>query len=200
MDIRQEIRDFLDQEEIRESILKNEPLEEIYSKFLRFRFDKHRTTDPEYLTAYLAELGIDPLDYFETSIPVGAFTYNTDLDGFPAFKVASTFVLPDRIEEIDDFAFENQPDLSIFSVSETAALSRIDSFAFDSCKSLRHFVFPETLTSIGSYAFSKCTNLKHLFFKGPSPIAALDSKSIDGDNRIEVITIEPGCVGAILNL
>lgn len=200
MDTRQEIKDFLDQKEIRESILNNEPLEDVYSKFLAFRFDRHKTVDPEYLTAYLKELGIDPLEYFETKIPECAFSYNTNLDGFPAFKVASAFQLPDRITEIGECAFENQPDLSVFSVSETTALSRINSFAFDSCTNLRHFVFPETLTSIGSYAFSKCTGLKHLFFKGPYPIAALDSRCIDNKNNIETITIEPGCVAALLNL
>lgn len=200
MDIKQEIKAFLDQKEIRESIRNNEPLEDIYKEFSGFRFNQHRVDASEYLTAYLKELGIDPLEYFETRIPTGAFAYDTSMEGLPTFKVASVFVLPDKIEKIDVGAFENQPDLSIFSVSETTALSRINSFAFNSCTNLRHFVFPETLTAIGSYVFSRCTNLKHLFFKGPSPIAALDPKCIDNKNNIEVITIEPNCVEAILNL
>lgn len=76
--------------------------------------------------------------------------YNNDL-----------FIIPEGVEEIASWAFENCH--SINSVILPDSVKKIGSYAFHRCSSLRSVSVPESLISIGEGAFIGCNNLSEIY-------------------------------------
>lgn len=90
----------------------------------------------------------------------------TKLIRFPLAKSADSYVIPDSVTTIEDYAFDNCVNLKKItmpnSIVEINSLtgSGISQFAFSNCSSLTSITLSDSLTVIP--AFNGCTNLKKL--------------------------------------
>ena len=109
--------------------------------------------------------------------------YNTslkELEYYPIGKKDKSYVLPDGITSIRDWAFRGCSSLTSITIPESVtyigdsafygcssltsiaipeSVTSIESMAFLGCKSLTSVTIPEGVTSIGSSAFRRCSSL-----------------------------------------
>ena len=72
-------------------------------------------------------------------------------------KTDTTFVIPDSVTTIGDFAFSDCSSLT--SVTIPDSVTTIGSYAFSGCSSLTSVTIPDSVTTIGDYAFYYCSSL-----------------------------------------
>lgn len=75
----------------------------------------------------------------------------------------SKVIIPDSVKVIDKCAFVECENLSEVKIGEKSHLERINASAFDGCKSLENFYFPESLKLLDNNAFS-CAGIKKVFY------------------------------------
>ena len=102
-----------------------------------------------------------------------------------------TVVLPDSLEHIGIQAFYKCIYVENVEISENSKLKRIDTLAFNGCKALKGFYFPEGFESLGWSPFTDCPNLNEI--KIPSTVntmglmvfdpSSLDSFEVDENNQ-----------------
>ena len=93
--------------------------------------------------------------------------YNKDkttLIRYPQGKAGSTFIIPNSVTSIDQFAFSGCTSLT--SVTITAGVTSIGLYAFYQCTGLTSVTIPNSVTSIGNRAFSNCSRLSSVTFEG----------------------------------
>ena len=83
--------------------------------------------------------------------------YYENSGGFYNASNLKTVVIPDTVEEIEEYAFYNCTSLEKVVLSE--GLEIIGEDAFRECTSLKEITIPRTVTSFG-YAFRNCTSLE----------------------------------------
>lgn len=76
---------------------------------------------------------------------------------YPEGKTGTSYVVPDEVRLIRDYAFANGEDL--LSITLPEGLRRIGNQAFLRCDSLVEMIVPENVTEIGESAFAWCTEL-----------------------------------------
>lgn len=69
----------------------------------------------------------------------------------------TTYVIPDGITRIGDWAFERSNQLTSVTLKE--GVEEIGNYAFAGCTALTGMTLPSTVTRIGAYAFASCSNL-----------------------------------------
>jgi len=81
----------------------------------------------------------------------------TVLHTYPYGKTASSYVIPDSVTSIGDFAFVNCKKLTDITIP--SSVTSIGGYAFSNCSSLVGITIPDSVTSIGDNAFRNCRNL-----------------------------------------
>ena len=76
---------------------------------------------------------------------------------YPAGNECSTYIVPDSVTEIGNYAFYRCTSLS--KVQLPNGLTKIGGSVFAYCKSLKEITIPDGVTEIGSSAFDYCTSL-----------------------------------------
>ena len=138
-----DIKDFLNEPEIKELIAKND-LAAVYK-----RYAPNISTPPyNYLSEYLIDLGINPINYFKKSIPEAAFAHCTNL---------TSINIPDHITAIGHQAFMNCTSLK--SIDIPSSVTKIGEWAFYRCDSLTDIVIPDGVKAIRAFAFERCFSL-----------------------------------------
>lgn len=112
-----------------------------------------------------------------------------ELVKYPSSKADRTYVVPEGVEKIREYAFDHSRNLE--SVLLPSTLKGIENHAFEKCTSLKSVVIPDQVVSIGwlaffdchaletvvfgksleridDYAFLMCVSLKELTFRGDS--------------------------------
>ena len=106
---------------------------------------------------------------------------------YPIGNVNESYIIPDGVKEIVDYAFESALNLtnvsmpdsvtsigdwafsdceSLTSVTIGNSVTGIGEYAFAWCESLLSITIPDSVTSIGSYAFAYCESLKDIYYSG----------------------------------
>ena len=70
------------------------------------------------------------------------------------------FLLPSKIEEIEEKAFKDCRSLKDIEIPENVKI--IGDYAFKDCKNLKEIIFPEILETIGDSAFEGCESLDNV--------------------------------------
>lgn len=99
--------------------------------------------------------------WFEAIDGILFLTGRTTLVKYPMGKNETTYIVPDEVEKIGGWAFN---DAILTQIDLPDGLLEIGSSAFNGCDSLTGIEFPSTLRSIGMSAFEGCSNLTSLSF------------------------------------
>ena len=93
-----------------------------------------------------------------STVSDGGKTYIVERIGANAFDEPGllSVVLPNTIKSIGEFAFQNT---SLERLKLPIGLERIESYAFDACKSLKYVYFPPSPLILGAHIFYDCDNL-----------------------------------------
>ena len=70
------------------------------------------------------------------------------------------------------------------------SVTRIDSWSFENCRSLKSIVIPDSVTSIGSSAFHGCSSLKSIVI--PDSVTSIGKGVFESCNSLVSITVEQG--------
>lgn len=81
----------------------------------------------------------------------------TVLEYYPVARVAETYTVPEGVQKIADYAFDDSP---LASVKLPNTLKSIGSWAFNHCVALTEIVIPEGTVKIGASAFRNCEAMK----------------------------------------
>lgn len=99
--------------------------------------------------------------------------------------------LPDSLEVIEEFAFDNCRQLSKVVISKNCKLTSIGQYAFTN-SAITSIVFPSSLTTIHQYAFFNCYNLKEVENHSTQPME-FHCYSFT-NTAIDTISFSPKCV------
>ncbi len=88
----------------------------------------------------------------------------TILIQYPANKNSKSYIIPDSVTSIADYAFEGCTNLT--SVIIPDSVTRIDNYAFKECTNLTSVVIPKSMLSIGDFSFENCYNLQTIYYIG----------------------------------
>lgn len=92
------------------------------------------------------------------------FNWNkTKLIQYPLGRENGSYIVPNSVVEIGDYAFYDCKKLTNITIPEH--VERIGNFAFTLCE-LESITIPDSVTNIGEYAFANCDNLTSLKIKG----------------------------------
>ena len=95
----------------------------------------------------------------EVIIPDGAITIGTNaFDSVPI----KTLIIPDSVEEILSYAFQNCESLETISFGNS--LKTIGHYVFYNCTKIDALLLPDSVESIGGYAFANCSDLSEFHF------------------------------------
>ncbi|MBO5261794.1 MAG: leucine-rich repeat domain-containing protein [Clostridia bacterium] len=73
-------------------------------------------------------------------------------------KTSESFVVPESVHKIDDYAFKDCT--AIKNVQFSSKLYGIGSYAFEGCANLTDVVFPSSLNTLGTASFASCTSIE----------------------------------------
>lgn len=113
--------------------------------------------------------------------------YST-LISFPAGKKIVSYIVPDSVTNINDYAFYGSE--SLLELSITEGVKTIGSYAFAGMENLMNISFPETLLSIGKVAFHRCYNLTTLKF--PSSLMSLGDDMFESCSKLSKFEVTEG--------
>ena len=103
-------------------------------------------------------------------------------------KTESTFVIPDSVTSIGEYAFTLCGSLT--SVTIPDSVTSIGAGAFYNCKSLTSITIPDSVTSIGEYAFQNCSSLTSITI--PNSVTSIGERAFQNCSSLTSITIPDG--------
>lgn len=109
----------------------------------------------------------------------------SELIQFPAGKADTTYIMPDTVESINDFAFAGSKNLTGIIVPD--GVTYIGNYAFLECSSLTYVNIPSSVISVGDSAFSYCESLTEISI--PEGVAALGNYCFSYCKKLKKITI-----------
>lgn len=108
----------------------------------------------------LKTIEVNPDNKWLTSEDGVLYSHNMDiLIKYPMGKQEPSFVVPESVVSIDDYAFYGS---SFNTIKLPSNLSSIGSGAFGDCENLTEIEIPQSVVSIGMFIFDDCDNLRSL--------------------------------------
>ncbi len=109
----------------------------------------------------LESITVDPKNRHFKSVDDILFNKNkSTLICFPAMKENVTYIIPDSVTVISDWAFCDCQRLSAITIPDS--VSEIGEGAFYQCAEIKEIVIPDSVTKIDDIAFRGCTNLEKI--------------------------------------
>lgn len=84
----------------------------------------------------------------------------TALITYPMGKETTSYIIPNSVINIGEYAFNDCENLSNITLSENT--ETIGKYAFSNCINLTEIIIPDSVTTIENYALSYCDNLKNI--------------------------------------
>lgn len=126
-------------------------------------------------SAFSCEIDVDPCNDNYSAIDGVLYDFfQTNLIIYPCNLENESFVIPDSVDRIGNYAFE---DSILSEITLHSKLKEIGDYAFSSCSNLEEIEIPNSINSIGSNIFAECDNLNTITFLGKDP----DLITIDED-------------------
>ena len=152
--------------------------------------------DAFYHCTSLTNITVDTNNKYYSSDSNGVlFDKNkTELIQYPAGNTSSSYVIPDSVTSIGDWAFYDCESLT--SITIPCSVTSIGDHAFYYCTSLTSITILEGVTSIGSWAFYNCESLTSITI--PDSVTSIDDYAFNGCTSLTSITI-PDSVTSIGN-
>ena len=115
----------------------------------------------------------------------------TTLIQYPVGKVGTSFVIPNSVTSIGQYAFYNCSGLT--SITIPAGVTSIGDYVFQSCIFLTSITIGSGVTSIGVGAFQNCSGLKSINFLGAPPtLGTTPFASVNAAAKVYYLTGTPG--------
>lgn len=114
--------------------------------------------------------------------------YSKDMSvliAYPSYKEADTFVLPESVKTISDYAFSCCWNLDEFVFN--SALEEIGDYAFYSAYGIDFFDIPETVNEIGKGAFCECSSITSI--KIPDGVTEIKANTFEFCDALKEIDI-----------
>lgn len=99
-----------------------------------------------------------------------------------AGRTLSTYAMPSKVEEIEEYAFWGANLLTSISIS--GRVKEIPEYAFDNCSGLTTVVIPPSVTALQAYSFGDCTNLQSIVI--PTSVGYIDDKAFYCSDNAEI--------------
>lgn len=126
-------------------------------------------------SAFTCEMDVDPTNTEYCTIDGVLYNYDeTELVIYPCDFDDESFEIPDSVEKICSYAFE---DSSLSQIIMPSNLKTIEDYAFKRCSNLEKIDIPLCIRSIGGYVFADCKKLTNVTFGDEDP----DDINIDDD-------------------
>lgn len=109
----------------------------------------------------------------------------TDLMVYPSGIEDQTYMVPDTVKNIREFAFMNNSHLT--EVYLTDGASTIGRYSFSGCTALKRVEMPDSIATVGEYAYSGCTSLRSVILS--KTMTTLDVGVFMNCSSIEVFYI-----------
>lgn len=109
----------------------------------------------------------------------------TVLVSYPSYKEADTFILPESVKTISDYAFSSCWMLNKIVLNNK--LEKIGNYAFSSATEVSSFAIPKTVKEIGKGAFYDCVSLSTI--KIPSGIKKISSSTFESCSLLKKVEI-----------
>ncbi len=135
----------------------------------------------------LSNITVDENNLFYTSDSNGVlFDKNkTELICYPDKNAATSYIIPDGVTTIGNYAFDNCSKLT--SVTIPASVTTIGDYVFSNCTRLTSITIPDSVTTIGYEAFCNCTNLTSVTI--PDSVTAIDDGAFNNCDSLASVTI-----------
>ena len=109
----------------------------------------------------------------------------TQIISYSAGKKETSYIIPDSVTSIADYAFDNCTRLTSITIPEGVTI--IGSSAFDNCIRLTSIVIPNGVTSIAYGAFNECRSLTNITI--PDSVTYIGAIAFYGCSSLTSITI-----------
>lgn len=136
----------------------------------------------------LTEIRVDPANEYYQSLD--GLLYNKSkerLVSYPPARKEEQFVVPERVTNIDNYAFYNCKNLR--QVTVKGPVKRIGKQAFGYCRELTNIILSEGIAQIDDDAFSGCIGLKAL--RLPASIESISPSAFSSCWQLEEIYVDP---------
>lgn len=97
--------------------------------------------------------------------------------------------LPASVESIGDYAFQDCPKLSSFTLAEGSRLSSIGNYAFEGDSQLTSVVLPSSFANIGTYCFESCPRLASVDLSACTNLTSIPKEAFTGDYALASLTL-----------
>lgn len=108
----------------------------------------------------------------------------TQIITYPAGKTDSSFIVPDTVRSINNWAFMNS---KIKTITLPDNMVRIDEGAFSNCSYLQSINIPTKLTALSTCVFKNCISLKNIII--PNNISKIEIRAFSGCSALAEVTI-----------
>jgi len=109
----------------------------------------------------------------------------TELIQYPSEKVGSSYLIPNSVSNIGDYAFDQCTSLT--NVTIPTNVTSIGDGAFESCTLLASVTIPNSVTSIGDYTFQFCTVLTNVTI--PASVTSIGDGAFESCTLLASVTI-----------
>ena len=135
----------------------------------------------------LKEINVQPNN--ENYCSIDGNLYNKDctiLIQYAIGKTAASFVIPDSVTSIGDYAFFKCSSLTSVTIGDS--VTSIGNDAFFSCSSLTSVTIGDSVTSIGNDAFFSCSSLTNVTI--PDSVTSIGHSVFYGCSSLTSVTFE----------
>lgn len=140
----------------------------------------------------LISITVDENNKYYSSDKYGVL-FNKDktiLIKYPAGNTRTSYVVPDSVTSIDNYAFSHSDSLTNIAIPN--GVTSIRDFAFSNCYSLMNITIPDSVTSVSSYTFYACYSLMNITI--PDNVTRIDDSAFYYCSALKSITINnPEC-------